>query len=166
MKKNLLWKQPFASTTVKILFLIACGLFFFCGHLSYKKYVIESMSNSFHGMLQLDNNEKIKINLYLNKDKQTAYIRLIQENDKGLRYVTAEVELNALLNQSIAKARVDLHERNATEGASKMLSSNRLVSVLLQKNNKQYFIIINKDDFHIPKNDRDNSELIFMLFPD
>ncbi|ASM19223.1 hypothetical protein BVG90_21880 [Serratia marcescens] len=151
---------------VKGLFLIACILLFICGILSYKKYILESMSNSYHGSLFLDGEEKIKLNLYLNKDRETAYIRLIQSDGNILRYITAEMELNALLTHSIATAKVDLHERNMTERAFRSDSRNRLVSVLLHKSSKQYFLVINKDDFYIPTGSNNINELVFLIFPD
>ncbi|HDG0627266.1 TPA: hypothetical protein PFA69_001343 [Serratia marcescens] len=151
---------------VKGLFLIACILLFICGILSYKKYILESMSNSYHGSLFLDGEEKIKLNLYLNKDRETAYIRLIQSDGNILRYITAEMELNALLTHSIATAKVDLHERNMTERAFRSDSRNRLVSVLLHKSSKQYFLVINKDDFYMPTGSNNINELVFLIFPD
>ncbi|CAI1893851.1 Uncharacterised protein [Serratia marcescens] len=165
-KENTLQKSRLVKMKVKGLFLIACILLFICGILSYKQYILESMSNSYHGLLFLDGEEKIKLNLYLSKDRETAYIRLIQSDGDHLRYITAEMELNALLTHSIATAKVDLHERNMTESAFSSDSRNRLVSVLLHKNSKQYFLVINKDDFYIPTGNNDINELIFLIFPD
>ncbi len=53
-----------------------------------------------------------------------------------------------------------------TESAFSSDSRNRLVSVLLHKNSKQYFLVINKDDFYIPTGNNDINELIFLIFPD
>lgn len=165
-KENTLQKARCVKMKVKGLFLIACILLFICGILSYKKYILESMSNSYHGSLFLDGEEKIKLNLYLNKDRETAYIRLIQSDGNILRYITAEMELNALLTHSIATAKVDLHERNMTERAFRSDSRNRLVSVLLHKSSKQYFLVINKDDFYMPTGSNNINELVFLIFPD
>ncbi|CUZ27646.1 Uncharacterised protein [Serratia marcescens] len=165
-KENTLQKARRVKMKVKGLFLIACILLFICGILSYKQYILESMSNSYHGSLFLDGEEKIKLNLYLNKDRETAYIRLIQSDGNILRYITAEMELNALLTHSIATAKVDLHERNMTERAFRSDSRNRLVSVLLHKSSKQYFLVINKDDFYIPTGSNNINELVFLIFPD
>ncbi len=145
---------------------MACILLFICGTLSYKKYLLDSMSNSYHGLLFLGGEEKIKLNLYLNKDRETAYIRLIQSDGNNLRYITAEMELNALLTHSIATAKVDLHVRNMTESSFSTVSRNLMVSVLLRKNSKQYFLIINKDDFYIPTSSDNINELIFFISPD
>ncbi len=53
-----------------------------------------------------------------------------------------------------------------TERAFRSDSRNRLVSVLLHKSSKQYFLVINKDDFYIPTGSNNINELVFLIFPD
>jgi len=167
MKKKISLKGQFAKSLGKVFFCLVSLLLFYFFYISYNNRGLDSIvGNSYHGVLLVGNESKIKLNISFYKKENVAYIRLIQDDGTDVNYINAEMKIDSLLNHSMVLAKISSHKKGPLDKTIDITYTKKLVSAMLYIRNDKLFFVLNRGDFYIKTDKCNIKEMIFILVRD